>query len=492
MIFRRLYDDELAQASYLIGCEVTRRAIVVDPTVDAARYTRAATDEGLTITHVAETHIHADFVSGARTLAMLTEAALCVSAEGGPEWRYRLDDRLTIEPSGGQPARLAYTPRLLRHGDTVDVGTLRLTVLHTPGHTPEHVSYLVADTTVSDEPIGVLSGDFIFVGDVGRPDLLERAAGVADTMEPSARRLFASLQAARSLPDYLQLWPGHGAGSACGKALGSMPQSTLGFERLTNAALRATDEDAFVRDILTAQPEPPRYFARMKRVNRDGAPDPAPEATAPELSAAELDAAIAGGGFVVDTRPSAWFMSEFVPGTICVPKSKSFTSYFGSVAPEECPVVLLVAREEDLRPLALRLHHIGFDRVAGWAVAGEVIADRRAAGLPVWTLQPAPLDDVRRRMDTDPSLRLVDVRNAAERSGGVIPGSLGISLGDLAGWGGRAPREAPVVVQCHTGTRSVIGASVLRAAGFTDVTPMAGGYDAWTAAGLPVVRPSDG
>ncbi len=490
MIFRRLYDDELAQASYLIGCEVTRHAIVVDPMLDTARYLAAARAEGLAITHVTETHIHADFVSGARALARAAGGQLWLSGTGGAEWQYAPHDGVPENAGNGPSVLPSYRPTLLSDGDTIEVGTVRLRALHTPGHTPEHLAFLVTDATVSDGPIGMLSGDFIFVGDVGRPDLLERAAGVADTMEASARQLFRSLQRTRALPDYLQIWPGHGAGSACGKSLGSMPQSTLGFERLTNAALRATDEEAFVREILTAQPEPPRYFARMKRVNRDGMPEPARGAAAPQLSAAELDAAIVRGALVVDTRPSAAFVAGFVPGAICVPRSKSFTSYFGSVAPEECPVVLLVAAGADLAPLARRLHRIGFDRVVGWASAAEVVADRRAAGLPVWTLQPAGLDEVRRRLDSERPPRLIDVRNAAERAGGVIPGSLGVSLGDLAGWGRGAPREQALVVQCHTGTRSVIGASVLRAAGFTDVIPMTGGYDAWTAAGLPVVPPS--
>ncbi len=482
MIFRRLYDDELAQASYLLGCESTRQAVVVDPNLDVERYLEAAQDERLAITHVTETHIHADFVSGARTLAAVTGARLMLSGEGGADWRYgQLDSRADGRSDG---------PMLLHEGDVIAVGTLRLTAVHTPGHTPEHLSFLVTDTVASDQPVGMLSGDFIFVGDVGRPDLLERAAYVAGTMEASARQLFASLRRTESLPGHLQLWPGHGAGSACGKALGAMPQSTLGYERLTNAALCQADEAAFVREILAAQPEPPRYFGRMKRVNRDGTPSAPAGGSAPHLDADEVEAAVRDGTLVIDTRPSAVFSSGFVPGAICVPKSKSFTSYFGTVAPEEAPVVLLVNAANDVAPLAHRLRMIGFDRVAGWAVADDVVDARRRSGARVATLATADLAEVQRRLAAGRAGRLIDVRGAGEREAGVIPGSIGVALGDLAGWAAAAAQTGPVIVQCHAGTRAVIGASVLVGRGFSDVTPMSGGYDAWVAAGLPVLTPS--
>ena len=474
MILRRLYDDELAQASYLLGCEATHEAIVVDPNLNLQMYLDAAASEGLTITHVTETHIHADFVSGARALAAATGATLLLSGAGGPDWRYVVGPQDAI---------------LLHDGDSITIGGIRLDVLHTPGHTPEHLSFLVTDTAVSAQPVGLLSGDFIFVGDVGRPDLLERAVHVAGTMEASAHQLFASLRRVKPLPDHLQLWPGHGAGSACGKALGAMPQSTLGYERLTNAALREPDEAAFVRDILSAQPEPPRYFARMKRVNRDGIPAAAAGAATRQLTAGQVDDAIAHGALVVDTRSSAAFLAGFVPGALCVPKSKAFTSYFGSVAPEEAPVVLLVAHPADLAPLVHRLHLIGFDRVTGWAVAADVLDARRHAGRSVPRLGAADLPEVRRRLATHRPPLLLDVRSAGERVSGAIPGAVGVALGDLAAWADRQPREGPVIVQCQTGTRAVIGASVLAARGFVDITPMTGGYDAWTAAGLPVLTP---
>ena len=256
MFFQRFYDEGLAQASYLIGCQQTGEALVVDANRDADPYVACALREGLRIAVVTETHIHADFVSGSRELVARTGASLAISGEGGPDWQYAFADRDHA--------------RVLHNGDTITIGLVRLDVLHTPGHTPEHLAFLVTDQASSAQPVGLLSGDFVFVGDVGRPDLLEKAANVRGTMQQSARDLFRSLARFRALPDFVQLWPGHGAGSACGKALGAMPQSTVGYERIANWALGLDDEDTFVQAVLSGQPDPPRYFAEMKRVNRDG------------------------------------------------------------------------------------------------------------------------------------------------------------------------------------------------------------------------------
>jgi hydroxyacylglutathione hydrolase len=224
MILKRFYDEKLAQASYLIGCAATGESIVIDANRDVAQYVDAAAREGVKVTHVSETHIHADFVSGSLELARRTGAEMLLSDEGDAAWKYAF-----VNAAGAT---------LLRGGDTFMVGNIRIDVLHTPGHTPEHLSFLITDTLATSEPMGAVTGDFLFVGDVGRPDLLERAAGIAGTMETGARTLFQSLQRFKSLPDYLQIWPGHGAGSACGKALGAVPTSTLGYERIVNWGLR--------------------------------------------------------------------------------------------------------------------------------------------------------------------------------------------------------------------------------------------------------------
>jgi len=298
MRFKRLYDDKLAQASYIIACEQTKSAIVIDPLRDVERYLAAANAEKVRIEHVTETHIHADFLSGAQDLALATGAQLHLSAMGGNDWQYNVAEKPYVN--------------LLTDGLAFVVGTVRIEVVHTPGHTPEHLTFLVTDTTTASEPIGAVTGDFIFVGDVGRPDLLETAAGIAGTKESSARDLFRSLQRFKKLPDYLQIWPGHGAGSACGKSLSSTPQSTLGYEKLFNWALVETDEDAFVRQVLDGQPDPPAYFAVMKRMNRD-IPAPRERVSVPMLSAEEIGARIRDGALVIDTRDKLAFVMPRAP-----------------------------------------------------------------------------------------------------------------------------------------------------------------------------------
>ncbi len=293
MIVKRFYDETLAQASYLIGCGRTGSAVVIDPTRDIDQYLQAADAEEVAVTHVTETHIHADFVSGSRELAARTGAALHLSAEGGDDWQYAF-----ASEAGAV---------LLKDGDHFMVGNVRIDVVHTPGHTPEHLAFLVTDTAAASEPMAIVSGDFVFVGDVGRPDLLEKAAKVQGTMEASARTLFRSLQRFKAYPDYLQLWPGHGAGSACGKGLSAVPQSTVGYERRFNWALAVGSEDEFVRQVLTGQPEPPAYFAEMKRINRDG-PRVLNGFTTPQwLPEVRLPEVLARKALVIDARPAADF-----------------------------------------------------------------------------------------------------------------------------------------------------------------------------------------
>jgi hydroxyacylglutathione hydrolase len=264
MLVRQIVDDQLAQYAYLIGCQQTGEALLVDPERDIDRYVGVAAAEGLRIVAVAETHIHADFLSGARQFAATFPGTrVYLSGEGGPDWQYEW------------PAADAAAVTLLRDGDAFHVGRIEIRAWHTPGHTPEHLSYFVTDRGAgATDAVAIVSGDFVFVGDVGRPDLLETAAGLRGTIEPSARRLYQSARRFLTLPDYLQVWPGHGAGSACGKALGAVPFTTVGYERRVSPALAATasGERAFTDFIVAGQPEPPDYFARMKQLNRVGPP----------------------------------------------------------------------------------------------------------------------------------------------------------------------------------------------------------------------------
>lgn len=299
MIFRRLYHDGLAQAGYLIACEATREAIVVDPVRDVAPYLEAAAFEDVRIACVTETHLHADFLSGAEELCRATGATLLLSAEADNAAAMARRQRTAAEP--------------LRDGTAINVGKVRLDVRFTPGHTPEHLSFIVTDEAIGELPVGLLTGDFLFAGDVGRPDLLERAVGVKGSMRRSAAELYRSLHALRALPEYLQIWPGHGAGSACGKSLGAVPQSTLGYERRTNWAFQMADEESFIDEVLRDQPDPPAYFRRMKELNAHGAsPMPLMESPTDE----EMLGAVADGAILVDTRPSREFVASHVPGSL--------------------------------------------------------------------------------------------------------------------------------------------------------------------------------
>jgi hydroxyacylglutathione hydrolase len=471
MYFRRFYDDGLAQASYLIACDRSGEAVVIDANRDIAQYLSAAAAERLRITRVTETHIHADFVSGSRELAQRTGATLLLSGEGGRDWQYGFaaSDNAT----------------LLRDGDTFHAGRVRFDVMHTPGHTPEHLVFLVTDLATSDRPVGLLSGDCVFVGDVGRPDLLERAAKIANTMEESARALFGSLARIRELPDFLQLWPGHGAGSACGKALGAMPQSTIGYERIVNWGLASLDQDEFVREVLSGQSEPPAYFAQMKRINRDGPPF-LPEWPQPECVEAELlGPLLAGHAIVVDTRAAESFADGHAPGTLNIPLGKAFSTWTGTLLPYDRDVYLIAATQRDAAHAAREMAKIGLDRVAGW-FRSEALAVWSDAGGAVERVTQVSSSGVAARV-TSGEVTVVDVRNASEWAHGHLPGALHIPLGLLAERFGEIPHGRPAVVQCQGGARSAIAASVLLSHGVRDVINLRGGYEEWRREALPIV-----
>lgn len=463
MLIKRLYDTRLAQASYLVGCQATGEALVIDPCRDVEQYVAAAKGEGLRIAFVTETHIHADFVSGTRELAARAKAAPVLSGEGGADWSYGW-----AKQAGA---------RLVKDGDSFMVGNVKVDVLHTPGHTPEHICFRITDTKATDRPMGVFTGDFIFVGDVGRPDLLEKAAGVAGTMDAAARALFASLQLFKKNPDYLQIWPGHGAGSACGKALGAVPSSTLGYERFANWGLRAEREEDFVRIVLEGQPEPPPYFAVMKRVNRDG----------PRVLGARERPARGGAGLeelvrrtaVVDTRRTADFAKGHAHGTLNVPFGNSFPTYAGSVLPYDRPLTLIVP-EQLLDEVLRSLSSVGLDDVAGW-----LPPDALQGAAPLETTSQVTAKDVAPRLASG-TVTVVDVRGRSEWDAGHLPGARHIPLGRIASSAGELKRAGPIVVQCETGSRSAIAASVLLAGGITNVANLTGGFNAWKQAGLPV------
>ena len=466
MLLKYFYDQSLAHASYLVGCQKSGEAIVIDPSRDITPYLEAAKAEGLHIVGSAETHIHADFVSGSRELADRVGAKLYLSDAGPSDWKYGFAMR--------------YDSQLLKDGDEFSIGNVKFEVLHTPGHTPESISFVLTDVGGgADAPMGVFSGDFVFVGSIGRPDLLETAAGVVGSAEAGARQLYRSMLRFRELPDYLQVWPTHGAGSACGKGLGAIPSSTVGYEKLFNPALQFDDEQEFVDYILTDQPETPFYFAVMKRVNKAG-----PELTKNLPPGARIDSTelvqAAAKHLVIDASAASEFAQGHVPGTVNVPAS-NLVQWAGFFVDYAKPIYL-VTDEKSFPGQLLRLRSIGIDNVGGFFDAAAVKAD----GLRTESYRSATPVELRPRIDSG-DVTLIDVRAATEFHAGHIAGAEHRFLGTLPRKIESISQDKPAVVQCLAGGRSAIAASILQRAGF-DVINMKGGYQAWVAAGLPVVQ----
>ena len=464
MLLKYFYDNALAHASYMVGCQRAKAAVIIDPGRDIDQYLKMANQEGLKIIAVAETHIHADYVSGARELAERIDAKLYLSDEGPAEWKYLY--------------AAAYDHELVRDGDSFMIGKIKFEVLHTPGHTPESISFLLTDQGGNaDKPMGIFTGDFVFVGSIGRPDLLEEAAGLTNTAEPGARELFHSAQRFKALPDYLQVWPAHGAGSACGKGLGAIPSSTVGYEKLFNPALQFTDEGEFVSYILSEQPEAPKYFAIMKRVNKEGPAiigDAGPIGSQP---VEDLQGALREST-VVDLSHSSKFGEGHVPGTINIP-APMLAGWAGWILDYERPLYLIA--EPSQLPEAIRvLRKIGADNVNGYFDANTV----RQAGLDTESYRSAKPADLKPRIDSG-DIKLIDVRSDQEWKSGRIAGASHHFLGRLPDNLDAVASEKPIVVQCQAGGRSAIAASILQAAG-REVINMSGGYGNWVSSGLPV------
>jgi hydroxyacylglutathione hydrolase len=462
MLLKYFYDKALAQSSYMVGCLETGDALIIDPSRDVTPYLEAARQEGLRITHITETHIHADFVSGSRELVAKTGARLYLSDMGDDDWKYAFIGEAIP----------------LHDGDSWMMGNIRIEVIHTPGHTPEHLVFQITDTLAADAPMGLFTGDFLFVGDVGRPDLLETAAGVANSKEDGARQQFANIQRFKTMPDYLQIWPGHGAGSACGKALGAVPSTTLGYEKLFNPAFQQGDEAAFVRWLLEGQPETPRYFAHMKHVNKVGPALLDDLQPPPHLNRADLDAALKQGVLVIDTRRMRDFAKGHVPGTLGIPAtSDKFSTYAGWFVDYDAPTYL-IADETEIEHLLRDLRAIGVDNLAGYFTPEVVTGETQS-------LKRVSPPELAERMQSN-HLLVVDVRGASERDTERIASTRHIPLGYLPDHLSELPTDADIVLHCTSGVRSQVAASLLQKHGFTRVANLAGGIDAWKAAGLPL------
>jgi len=462
MFFRQYELGCLSLFSYLIGDESTGRAVVVDPQRDVSQYLADAEAQGLRIERVIETHFHADFLSGHLEIAAATGAVV----------------------SYGEAAKTEFAMEALADGQRLSLGRVGLQVLATPGHTPESICVVIHDGE-GDEPWGVLTGDTLFIGDVGRPDLLSSAGSSADEL---GRALYRSLhQKLLTLPDPVRVFPAHGAGSACGKNLSTAQQSTIGEQRATNYALQPMAEDSFVAAVTTGQAVAPPYFGFAARTNRSAHELLDDHQEPPVLSLEEVERWLADGAVLIDGRTAAEFASGHLRGAVNVGMEGRFAEYAGDVARPDQPIILCTdpGREGEAK---IRLARIGFDRVVG--AVGDVprlLAEHPELAVPALRIS-AP--DFAGWDETDGPVQLVDVRNPGEQEGGVIPGARRIPLAALLGRIGELDPAMTTVVYCAGGYRSAIAASALTARGFTLVADILGGYDAWKAAGFPIEAPA--
>lgn len=464
MFFQQVYDKTLAHASYVIGCQTKGIAMVIDAQRDMDVYRTIAKQNNLKITHIAETHIHADFLCGSRELAAVTGAQMYLSDEGGPDWQYEF-------PHHG-----------LRHGDKIEVGNLSFEVLHTPGHTPEHISFLLTDHPASDEPVMVFTGDFVFVGDIGRPDLLEKAAGIMGTKEVGAHQMYDSIQRFTKLPDYVQVWPAHGAGSACGKALGAVPSSTVGYEKIRNWAFQfADDEQGFVNYLLDGQPEPPKYFAMMKKLNKV---DRALLVEVPKhekLSKEKFLTAYADGIKVIDTRNKVDFAKGFIPGSYNIQGNNSFSTWAGWLLNYQ-EQFILVADSDKMEDLTRKLMRIGLDNMYGFITHVDEL------GIELQTVENIDLDEFKSFVEhKNGGVQIVDVRGENEFKSGHVKGADLAFVGTLPDNLEKLHRNDQLVIHCQAGDRSSLAYSVLKRYGFDQVKNYSGGMKEWMSEGNEVM-----
>lgn len=459
MFFQQVYDKTLAHGSYFIGCQAKNEAIVIDAKRDIDTYLEIAKRNNMRITHVAETHIHADFLAGTRELAEVTGATMYLSDEGGADWQYEF-------PHVG-----------LKEGDKIQVGNLSLTVMHTPGHTPESISFLLRDHPASDEPVMLFTGDFVFVGDIGRPDLLEEAAGIVGSKDIGAEQMFASLNKFLSLPDYVQVWPGHGAGSACGKALGSVPSTTVGYEKIRNWALQFGDDyESFRNTLLSDQPEAPTYFAMMKKLNKVDRPLLTAVPNHPSLT---IDAVLGKEGYtLVDARHKNRFAAGHIKGSLNIQHNNAMANWAGWMLGYTDKLVI-IAGEDEKEEITRKLMRIGMDGIVGY------VHDIDKATLVETKLVDAA--DVDALKDKD-GYCLLDVRNKSEFQKEHIPGAIHRFVGHLPKQDLTDLRDKHVIIQCQSGDRATIAYSYLEKAGFTQISNYAGSFIDWLAQGKETVK----
>lgn len=459
MLLERIYDKDLAQASYFIGCQAKGVALVVDPRRDLDVYLAIAAKNDMKITAVAETHIHADYLSGTRELAARTGATMYVSDEGGPDWTYGDGFVNAVR---------------MKDGHEITLGNITVQAVYTPGHTPEHMSFLVTDGAQASEPGFMLTGDFVFVGDLGRPDLLDEAAGGVDTRFAGAKGLFASLRDRfLPLPDYVQVLPAHGAGSACGKALGSIPSSTVGYERAFSwwsTYLKNNDEQGFIDELLDGQPDAHAYFGRMKVQNKVGPEVLGDQSELIEYTADQLVTDLADDSVIlVDTRHHSEVHTGTVERSLNIPgldKAASYGAWVYNPEVENRPLVLLASDVDEATALRDHLIRVGIDSVKGYTTS--------LSGLDL--VKPTVVKP--ENLDGFEHVLLLDVRNKTEFTEGHLPGAEQLSGGRALWHLDRLPHDGTILTYCQTGIRNSVAAGALRREGF-DVAELEGGFVNW-------------
>ncbi len=468
MLLYQRFVPGLAIASYIVGDERTGEAAVIDPTRDVDEFLRYANDHDLHIRHILETHVHADFVSGARELkARLNDVPqIHVSGMGGAEWTPPYADHVASD------------------GHEVRIGSVRLQAVHTPGHTPEHVSWsLYDDTRSKDVPWLIFTGDFLFVGDVGRPDLLGEEA-----KKQLAHQLYASVfERLPALPDITEIFPAHGAGSLCGKAISSRRSSTVGFERRFNPALQQKPEQQWVDDLMSDMPLAPPYFLRMKHVNRTG-----PKIIGPQLpgqtrwSAKQVHERTCDNCLILDVRGKEAFAAAHIPNAINIPFSPNLPTWAGWVLPYDRPMLIVTDDPAQMPEVTTHLLRIGLDDVQGYLQGG--MDGWETSGLPLERLDTLSVQQLHQRLKSGATkLTVLDVRTEREWNAGHIDGAIHVHGGKLQQHFADVPRDKPVAVICGSGYRGSIAASFLKREGYPDVANVVGGMSAWKAAELPTV-----
>lgn len=468
MLLYQRFIPGLAIASYLVGDEKSGEAAVIDPTRDVGEFLRYAEEHGLHIRHVIETHVHADFVSGSKELKARLggEPMIHCSGYGGADW---------TPP---------YADRHFKEGDEIHLGKVRLGCLHTPGHTPEHVAVTLTDASRSaDVPWLLFTGDFLFVGDVGRPDLLGE-----ETQRRLARELYRSLfEKLPAVPDFTEIFPAHGSGSLCGKAISSRRSSTVGYERRFNPALAGKPEPQWVNDLMAGMPLAPPYFRRMKKVNREG-----PAVLGPELpgqkrwSAKQVYEQTCDRCLVLDVRSKEAFAAAHVPKAINIPLGQNLPTWAGWVLPYDHPTLVVLDDPADMAEVTTHLIRVGFDDVKGHLEGG--IDAWENAGYTLNTLTTISVHELQRKRQEGQRLTVLDVRTEGEWDAGHIDGAVHVHGGKLQERFAEVPRDRPVAVVCGSGYRASIASSFLQREGYEGVHNVMGGMTAWKAAGLPTAK----